>query len=142
MRVMLNGGRGMHRRRSTACRLIHGVVNADAGNQFIAPSSQHRFSHAAAPRASGRRGNRSETTTIVKQGATYVRSSGIESRPIVAGNFTRNPGISWLDAIVPESLPVADKIHFDGLFAGNHYYPVEPQLDELVGVFDRLAEDA
>jgi CDP-6-deoxy-D-xylo-4-hexulose-3-dehydrase len=67
---------------------------------------------------------------------------GIESRPIVAGNFTRNPVIARLNAIVPKSLPVADKIHFDGLFVGNHHYQIETQLDELVGVFDRLARDA
>ncbi|MGV8968048.1 MAG: DegT/DnrJ/EryC1/StrS family aminotransferase [Cellulomonas sp.] len=66
---------------------------------------------------------------------------GIESRPIVAGNFTRNPVISRLDAIVPDSLPAADKIHFDGLFVGNHHYPIDAQLDRLVGVFDRLAQD-
>jgi len=67
---------------------------------------------------------------------------GIESRPIVAGNFARNPVISRLDAIVPESLPVADKIHFDGLFVGNHHYRLEAQIDQLVGVFDRLAGEA
>src|SRR5665811_1395062 len=35
------------------------------------------FSHAAAPRASGRHGNLCETTTMVKPRATYVRSSGL-----------------------------------------------------------------
>jgi len=68
-----------------------------------------------------------------------LAESGIESRPIVAGNFARNPVISRLDAIVPKSLPVADKIHFDGLFVGNHHYLIETQLDQLVDVFDRLA---
>jgi hypothetical protein len=36
-----SGWAGLYRRRSTACRLISRVVNADAGNEFIAPSSQH-----------------------------------------------------------------------------------------------------
>ena len=36
-----SGWAGLHRHRSTACRLTNHVVNADAGNQFIAPSSQH-----------------------------------------------------------------------------------------------------
>ena len=35
------GWAGLHRRWSTACGLTNRVVNADAGNQFIAPSSQH-----------------------------------------------------------------------------------------------------
>jgi len=36
-----SGRAGLHRRRSTACRLTYRVVNADAGIQFIAPSSQN-----------------------------------------------------------------------------------------------------
>jgi len=36
-----SGWAGLHRHRSTACRLTNHVVNADAGNQFIAPSSPH-----------------------------------------------------------------------------------------------------
>jgi CDP-6-deoxy-D-xylo-4-hexulose-3-dehydrase len=55
----------------------------------------------------------------------------IESRPIVAGNFTRNPVMKYLQAIVPDSLPAADKIHEDGLFVGNHHYPIESSIDLL-----------
>ena len=36
-----SGWAGLHRRRSTACGLKKRVVNADAGSEFIAPSSQH-----------------------------------------------------------------------------------------------------
>jgi len=55
----------------------------------------------------------------------------IECRPIVAGNFTKNPVMKYLDAIVPTELPAADKIHVDGLFVGNHHYPVHGGLDLL-----------
>ena len=55
----------------------------------------------------------------------------IECRPIVAGNFTRNPVMQYLDAIVPDELPAADKIHVDGLFVGNHHYPVHESIDLL-----------
>lgn len=68
-----------------------------------------------------------------------LSAAGIESRPIVAGNFARNPVISRLNVAEIPDLPVADKIHDDGLFVGNHHYPIEAQLDTLVGVFDRLA---
>jgi CDP-6-deoxy-D-xylo-4-hexulose-3-dehydrase len=60
-----------------------------------------------------------------------LTEAGIESRPVVAGNFTRNPVMRYLDADVPAALPAADKVHEDGLFVGNHHYPVEPQLDLL-----------
>ena len=50
---------------------------------------------------------------------SHLTSKGIESRPIVAGNFTRNPVLKHLDHVKLEPLPNADKIHQDGLFVGN-----------------------
>jgi CDP-6-deoxy-D-xylo-4-hexulose-3-dehydrase len=67
-----------------------------------------------------------------------LSAAGIESRPIVAGNFTKNPVMARFDAIVPDALPVADKIHVDGLFVGNHHYPVAEQLDLLLEVVDGI----
>lgn len=60
-----------------------------------------------------------------------LTAAGIESRPIVAGNFTRNPVMAHLDAVVPNELPAADKIHVDGLFIGNHHYPVYDGIDHV-----------
>jgi len=62
----------------------------------------------------------------------------IEVRPIVAGNFTRNPVMKFLPSVVPESLPAADKVHDDGLFVGNHHFPVHEGLDLLRETLDRL----
>ena len=50
---------------------------------------------------------------------SHLTSRGIESRPIVAGNFTRNPVMKHLDHVKLDPLPNADKIHQDGLFVGN-----------------------
>lgn len=58
-----------------------------------------------------------------------LTAAGVEVRPIVAGNFTLNPVMKYLDAIVPESLPAADKVHVDGLFVGNHHFPVHQGID-------------
>lgn len=63
----------------------------------------------------------------------------IESRPIVAGNFTRNPVMAHLDAIVPDALPAADKVHSDGLFVGNHHYPVRDGIDLVAETVERVA---
>ena len=60
--------------------------------------------------------------------------AGIESRPIVAGNFARNPAMRYLDADVPAALPAADKIHFDGLFVGNRHYETRDSIDVLAEV--------
>lgn len=66
-----------------------------------------------------------------------LNAQNIESRPIVAGNFARNPVMRYLDAVVPESLPAADKIHVDGLFIGNHHFPAEEGIDL---VFETVAK--
>jgi len=60
-----------------------------------------------------------------------LEASGIESRPIVAGNFTRNPVMAYLDAEVPAQLRGADAVHFDGLFVGNRHYPTESSIDQI-----------
>lgn len=60
-----------------------------------------------------------------------LTAAGIESRPVVAGNFTRNPAMKYLDADVPDSLPAADAIHFDGLFVGNRHYDSRASIDVL-----------
>lgn len=60
-----------------------------------------------------------------------LQQANIDCRPIVAGNFTRNPVMKYLDAIVPASLRAADRIHNDGLFVGNHHYPIEGAIDLL-----------
>lgn len=66
-------------------------------------------------------------------------AEGIESRPIVAGNFTKNPVMRYLDAKVPAELPAADKIHEDGLFVGNHHFPVHAGIDRVYDVVAKLS---
>jgi CDP-6-deoxy-D-xylo-4-hexulose-3-dehydrase len=61
--------------------------------------------------------------------AHALEAVGVEARPIVAGNFARNPVMQYLHAVVPDELPAADKVHVDGLFVGNHHYPVHPGID-------------
>jgi CDP-6-deoxy-D-xylo-4-hexulose-3-dehydrase len=65
--------------------------------------------------------------------------AGIEVRPIVAGNFAKNPVMKYLDAVVPDALPAADKIDADGLFVGNHHYPVREGIDLLRDTLVKLA---
>jgi CDP-6-deoxy-D-xylo-4-hexulose-3-dehydrase len=57
--------------------------------------------------------------------------AGIEARPIVAGNFTKNPVMQYLDALVPPELPAADVVDANGLFVGNHHFPIRPAIDLL-----------
>ena len=63
---------------------------------------------------------------------------GIECRPIVGGNFTRNPVMRHLDASVPAELPGADRVHDDGLFVGNHPYLLDRQIALLADTLQSI----
>lgn len=67
-----------------------------------------------------------------------LTAAGVEVRPIVAGNFALNPVMKYLDAIVPESLPAADKVHVDGLFVGNHHFPIHQGIDLIYETISAL----
>ena len=70
-----------------------------------------------------------------------LRKADIECRPIVAGNFTRNPVIKYMDYSIPEALTNADEIHNHGLFIGNHSKDNQAEVDYFINVLDQtLAE--
>jgi CDP-6-deoxy-D-xylo-4-hexulose-3-dehydrase len=56
---------------------------------------------------------------------------GVESRPVVAGNFTRNPVIKHLTHLPIPALDSADQIHHDSLFIGNHHYDLAEEINYL-----------
>ena len=58
-------------------------------------------------------------------------ASGVQSRPIVAGDFTKNPVIQWLDAEIPDELPGAGLINDCGLMLGNHHFDLSEQILKL-----------
>ncbi len=59
------------------------------------------------------------------------RDKSIAVRPIVAGNFTRNPVIKHLPHAEIGHLKNADKVHLDGLFIGNHHYEMHEEFELL-----------
>lgn len=69
-----------------------------------------------------------------------LTKAGIESRPIVTGNFTRNPVILHLDHAPIGPLPISDEIHDDGLFVGNHHYDLSTELGLLAEVLDEFSK--
>jgi len=50
----------------------------------------------------------------------FLKEKGIEVRPIVAGNFLRNPVIKYLDYDISGNVKNSDYIHDNGFFVGNH----------------------
>lgn len=65
-----------------------------------------------------------------------LKAAEIECRPIVTGNFLRNPVIQKLDHSVSGDIIAADVVDTDGLFVGNHHHPIPAQLDRLRDVVD------
>lgn len=62
------------------------------------------------------------------------RDSSIECRPIVSGNFLRNPVSKHLNLTSSASLENANRIHDCGLFIGNHHFNVSEQLIQIANL--------
>jgi len=60
--------------------------------------------------------------------------AGFECRPIVTGNFTKNSVMQYFDYEINGSLKNAEYIDTNGVYVGNHHYP----LDEAVEVLAQL----
>lgn len=57
---------------------------------------------------------------------------GFECRPIVAGNFAKNEVVKYFDSEAYGDLKNADYIDQNGLFFGNHHYPIPEAFVELI----------
>ena len=58
-----------------------------------------------------------------------LESKGIECRPIVAGNFMKNPVIEYLNFISTGNYESANQIHDNGLFIGNDIKDLKENID-------------
>ncbi|PJJ71232.1 CDP-6-deoxy-D-xylo-4-hexulose-3-dehydrase [Diaminobutyricimonas aerilata] len=73
-----------------------------------------------------------------KDVVSALTAAGVEVRPIVAGNFARNPVIQRLDADVPPELPNADRVHHQGLFIGNHHYDISSEIETVAEIVEAI----
>ena len=58
----------------------------------------------------------------------HLVKKGIECRPIVGGNFVKNPVIKYFDYTIHDKLQNAERIDKNGFFIGNHHYDLEKQI--------------
>ena len=77
---------------------------------------------------------------VVEQNAGFARddlvralsSNKIECRPIVTGNFLKNKEVlKYFDYEVFDEVPNAEYVDSNGLFVGNHHYPIKSEIDLL-----------
>jgi CDP-4-dehydro-6-deoxyglucose reductase, E1 len=60
-----------------------------------------------------------------------LESNKIDTRPIVAGNFTINPVMEHLEFSSLPQLPNANLIHREGFFIGNHHFDVSTEIEQI-----------
>ncbi|TDK50914.1 DegT/DnrJ/EryC1/StrS family aminotransferase [Antarcticimicrobium luteum] len=60
-----------------------------------------------------------------------LNAAGFECRPIVAGNFAKNEVLKYFDYEIHGPLKNADYIDANGLFVGNHHYPIPEAIEAL-----------
>ena len=60
-----------------------------------------------------------------------LKELGFETRPIVAGNFTKNEVVSYFDYEIHGKLENAIHIDQNGLFVGNQHYPIPDAIKLL-----------
>jgi CDP-6-deoxy-D-xylo-4-hexulose-3-dehydrase len=60
-----------------------------------------------------------------------LKALGFEFRPIVAGNFAKSEVVKYFNSEVHGLLKNADHIDRNGLFVGNHHYPI-PEAFEML----------
>ncbi|MGJ8616269.1 MAG: DegT/DnrJ/EryC1/StrS family aminotransferase [Sulfitobacter sp.] len=60
-----------------------------------------------------------------------LSAAGFECRPIVAGNFAKNEVMEYFDFEIHDTLTNADYIDANGLFVGNHHYPLPEAIKVL-----------
>jgi CDP-6-deoxy-D-xylo-4-hexulose-3-dehydrase len=63
-----------------------------------------------------------------------LQELGFECRPIVAGNFAKNEVVKYFDSEVHGTLKNAEHIDQNGLFVGNHHYPLVDGINALTNM--------
>jgi CDP-6-deoxy-D-xylo-4-hexulose-3-dehydrase len=61
-----------------------------------------------------------------------LEAESIQSRPIVTGDFTKNPVLSYMDYRISSNLTVASLIENCGLMIGNHHFDLAEKVDVLI----------
>ena len=63
-----------------------------------------------------------------KEYLAYLSANGVENRPVISGNFARQPVLKLYGInIDPHDLPGSEAIHKQGFFIGSHNQPIAPE---------------
>lgn len=120
-------------RRSNAKKFIERLLNSSSYQiqQEVGNSSWFGFSIILKGSLKGKR------ELLLK----VLEENKVDTRPIVAGNFTINPVMEHLKFSTLPNLPNANLIHDEGFFIGNHHFDVSDELDELYLLLLKFEEE-
>lgn len=71
----------------------------------------------------------------------YLASKEIDTRPIVAGNFTKNEVLKYFDYELAGEMKNADFIDSHGFFVGNHQFDIREKIDYLCNCITDFVRD-
>ena len=77
---------------------------------------------------------RQESIIVRSEVISKLDSEGIESRPIVTGDFTKNEVLKYFDYTIHGALTNAKYLDNHGFFVGNHQIPLKEEIDHLYEV--------
>ena len=64
-----------------------------------------------------------------------LMASGVECRPIIAGNFTKQPVMRFLGGRVDTTLTNSDELHVNGFYIGNHPHDLTFEIQSAWRIF-------
>lgn len=67
-----------------------------------------------------------------------LNQAGIESRPIVTGNFTKSESLKYYKYKIHNTLDNANILHTRGLFIGNNHFDLSSMVDELSKILSKI----
>lgn len=74
--------------------------------------------------------------TLIQQ----LEKAGIQTRPIISGNFTNNRVIDYFDYTIFDNLDNANLVDQYGFFVGNHHYDIKDKIDYLFYLLDKTLQ--
>ena len=79
---------------------------------------------------------------IIKKGSninrkdlvTLLKKNKVEVRPIVTGNFLKQPALKYLDYRISGKVLSADYIDKNGIYIGNHPFDIKNKLKKIAAL--------
>jgi len=67
-----------------------------------------------------------------------LTNNGFDVRPIVSGNFTKNPVMKYFTSYEFDDLSTSDYVDKNGFFIGNHHYDIREAIEKFGEIFKTL----